>query len=155
MSVLAANLRQLYQRRVLWVGYLLFGFMALASVADRLDFGAAGEGEFVGLIALAFLVGMCAAVLQMEIMSKPFAYCLPGHRLAARKFIYAVGVVTDLASAVLFLFYPELSFFGRLAAWCSAFFAGLVFYLAGAALALRYKGAMFEQVYGLKPLLRT
>ena len=142
MSVLGMNLRHLYQRRVLWVGYLLFGFMALASVADRLDFGAAGEGEFVGLVALALLVGMCAAVLQMEIMSKPFAYCLPGHRLTVRKFIFAIGVVTNLASAVLFVFYPELSLLGRLAAWCAAFFAGSVFYLAGAALALRYKGGI-------------
>ncbi|MHC4518203.1 MAG: hypothetical protein ACYTAS_06425 [Planctomycetota bacterium] len=142
MSILAVNLRQLYQRRGLWLAYLLFGFMALASVGGRLDFGAAGAGEFVGLIALAFLVGMCAAVLQMEIMSKPLAYCLPGHRLTVRKFIFAIGVATNLASGVLFLFYPGLSFGWRLAAWCSAFFAGLVFYLAGAALALRYKGGI-------------
>jgi len=142
MSVLTMNLRQLYQRRGLWVAYGLLGFMVLASVEGRLDGVEAGEGWFVGLIALAFVVGMCAAVLQMEIMSKPAAYCLPGHRQMVRRFIFTIGVATNLASSLLFLWYPGLPLALAPLVCCSAFFAGLVFYLGGAALALRRKGGL-------------
>jgi hypothetical protein len=139
MSILTMNLKQLYQRRGLWLAYGMFGLFVWVSVIFALDTQAAGEGKFIGLIALAFLIGMTAAVLQMEILTKPMAFCLPGHRQSVRKFIFSIGVVTNGASALLFLLYPGLPFAWRLLVLCSAFFAGLVFFLAGAVLAFRFQ----------------
>jgi hypothetical protein len=131
MSILLANFRQLYQRRGLWLVYLMLGFFIWVGITLPLDEPVAGEGKFIGLIAFAFMVGMLAAMLQMEILTKPFAFCLPGHRRVVREFIFSVGLVTDLLGAMLFLFYPGLPAAWLLAVLCSAFLSGLFFYLAG------------------------
>ncbi len=139
MSILTMNLRQLYQRRGLWLAYAMFGLFVWVSVMFALDTQAAGEGKFIGLIALAFVIGMAAAVLQVEILTKAMAFCLPGHRQNIRKFIFSIGIATNLISTLLFLSYPGLHLLWRPLVLCSAFFAGLVFFLAGAVLAFRYQ----------------
>lgn len=132
MTTLTMNLRQLYQRRGLWRGYLMFALLVWFSLILALDEPRAGKGAFIGLIVLAFLVGMAAAVVQMEILTKPMAFCLPQHRRAVARFILTVGVAVNAAGAMLFLFYPGLPLVWRLLVLGSAFAAGLVFYLAGA-----------------------
>ena len=139
MSILTINLRHLYQRRGLWLAYAMFGFFVWVSRAVPLDDPAAGEGTFIGLIVLAFLVGMAAAVLQMEILTKPMAFCLPGHRQTMWKIVFSIGIATNLAGASLFLWYPGLPVVWRLLVLCSAASAGLVFYLAGVWLSFRAK----------------
>ena len=137
MGSLCVNLRQLYQRRGLWLVYAMFAVFVCISVAFAMDAREAGEAEFIGLIVLAFAIGMSAAVVQMEILTKPFSFCLPGHRRAARSFLFIVAVAANLASATAFLFYPGLFLAERLVVLCSAFFAGLIFYCAGVWLAFR------------------
>jgi len=139
MSILMMNLRQLYQRRGLWLAYAMFGLFVCVSIAVPLDDPRAGEGTFIGLIVLAFLIGMTAAVLQMEIMTKPMAFCLPSHRQTVRRFVFSVGIATNLVGALLFLFYPGLPFVWRLLVLGSACSAGLIFFLAGAWLSFRAK----------------
>ena len=138
MSILTINLKHLYQRRVLWLVYPMLGVFVLVSIGVPLDDPAAGEGRFIGLIALAFMVGMAVAVLETEILTKPMAFCLPSHRQTVRKFVFSVGIAANLVGALLFLFYPGLPFLWRPIVLGSAFFAGLVFYLAGATLTFRY-----------------
>lgn len=132
MTVLTMNLRQLYQRRGLWLGYLMFAFYVCASLKVALDDPRAGKGTFIGLILLAFMVGMMAAVLQTEILTKPMAFCLPQHRRTVARFILTVGIAANATGAMLFLFYPGLPLMWRLLVLGSAFAAGLAFYLAGA-----------------------
>ncbi len=132
MSVLTMNLKQLYQRRGLWLAYLMFAVFVWVSLIVALDEPRAGKGTFIGLIVLAFLVGMAAAVVQMEILTKPMAFCLPQHRRTVVRFILTVGVAANAAGATLFLLYPGLPPAWRLLVLGSAFAAGLVFYLAGA-----------------------
>jgi len=55
------------------------------------------------------IIGLLAAVFQMEILIKPLAFCLPGHGRMVRKFIFLVAAVTNSLGALLFLFYPGLS----------------------------------------------
>ncbi|NLZ06267.1 MAG: hypothetical protein GXY19_13945 [Phycisphaerae bacterium] len=132
MSILTMNLRQLYQRRGLWLAYLMFAFYVCASLKVALDDPRAGKGTFIGLILLAFMVGMMAAVLQTEILTKPMAFCLPQHRRTVARFIVTIGIATNALGAMLFLFYPGLPLVWRLLVLGSAFAAGLVLYLAGA-----------------------
>jgi len=141
MSILTINLRHLYQRRGLWLAYAMFGLFVWVSIMVPLGDPVAGEGRFIGLIVFAFIVGMAAAVLQMETLGKPMAFCLPGHRPCVRKVVFVIALVTNSLSSLLFLFYPGLPFVWRLIVLCSAFFAGLIFYLAGATLAFRCRQA--------------
>ena len=135
MSILTVNLKHLYQRRGLWLLYVLlvlFGFAGIASLFDNMK---AGQGRFIGLIALAFVVGLLLSVLPLEVMSKPFSYCLPGHRKMVRKFVFCVGIVFNLLASLLFFIYPGLNAGQLVLVVCSAFFAGMIFYLLGAGFA--------------------
>jgi hypothetical protein len=137
MRVLLANLKHLYQRRGLCLVYILaVAFVWSCIIATVLE-PAVLMGRFIGLIVLAVLVGMSAAIIQMEVLTKPFAFCLPGHRQMVRSFIFAIGVVANLASATPFLFYPGLFPTERFVVLCSAFFAGWVFYSTGVWLTFR------------------
>ena len=131
MSILKVNLKQFYQRRGLWFGYLVIGLFVFASIAIPLDNPKAGEGTFIGFNVVALLVGLMAAVMQMEIMIKPAAFCFPGHRQMVRKFIFLVAIVTSALGSLIFLFYPGLSALELPQVLCSAFFACMIFYLAG------------------------
>ncbi|UCD49786.1 MAG: hypothetical protein JSW27_19920 [Phycisphaerales bacterium] len=151
MSILTMNLRQLYQRRGLWLAYLMFAFFVWVSVAVALDDPEAGGGQFIGLILLVFVIGMGAAVLQLEILTKPMAFCLPRHRQNVRESIFSIGITVNGVGALLFLFYPGLPFLWRPVVLASAFCAGLIFYLAGAVLVLRYPQA--QTLLGLLALI--
>ena len=143
MNILAVNLKHLYQRRGLWQVYLFLGFFVWVSIIMAFDDPAVGGGRFIGLVVSALLVGLMAAVLQMEVLTKPFSYCLPGQRKVARKFIFWVGTVVNFLGSLIFLMYPGLGSLQRIPVICSAFFAGLVFYWLGVGLAfgVRNSGA--------------
>lgn len=131
MSILTVNLKHLYQRRGLWLVYVILGFFTFASIAVLFKGPAAGKGLFIGLVALAFLIGGLLAALLIEVLTKPFSYCLPGHRKVVRKFIFSVAVVLNFLGSLLFLWYPGLNSWQLVLVVCSAFCAGLIFYWLG------------------------
>ena len=135
MGILTVNLKHLYQRRGLWLVYPFLGFFVWVSIVMAFDDPATGGGRFIGLVVSALLVGLMAAILQIEVLTKPFSYCLPGHRKVPRKFIFSVGIVTNLLASPIFLLYPGLGWWQWIPVICSAFFAGLVFYFIGVGLA--------------------
>lgn len=135
MSILSANLKHLYQRRGLWPAYGFFALLIYPAVVIPLDQSLAGEGNFVGLIALQLLIGICSASLQVEILTKPFSYCLPGHRKVPRKFVLLVGVMTSFAGSLIFITYPDLFFWKRPFVIFAAICAGLAMYCLGVFLA--------------------
>ncbi len=133
MSILTVNLKHLYQRRGLWLVYVIMVIFALAGIAVLFK-GPEEPGRFIGLIVLAFVVGLLFAVLPLEVLSKPFSYCLPGHRKMVRRFVFCVGIFFNIFGSLLFFVYPSLNAGQLILAVCSAFFAGLISYLIGAAL---------------------
>ena len=64
----------------------------------------------------------------MEILSKPFSFCLPGHRKIPRQFIFRTGFVVNGLLGLVFLAHPGLGFPYVLV----GAFVGMVFYLLGA-----------------------
>jgi hypothetical protein len=130
MTILQANLKHLYQRRSIWVVYAFLGFFVFAGIARAV----AEQGQFIGLVALAFVIGLLAAALPIEVVTKPFSYCLPGHRKVARRFIFWVGVIVNFLASLLFLGYPGLHSWQLALVVCSAFFTGLIFYWLGVGL---------------------
>jgi hypothetical protein len=143
MSILTANLKHLYQRRGLWLVYGFLGLIVFVCIAGALDHTAAGKGQFIGFVLLAFIIGFLTAVLPLEVVTKPFSYCLPGHRKTVRKFILWVGVVINFLGSLLFLMYPGLYSWHLILVVCSAFFANLIFYWLGVGCAFSLKNSVF------------
>ena len=133
MSVLSVNLKHLYQRIGLWLTYLILGLLVFSSLAIALEKPLAARGRFMGLVMLQFLIGACIASLSSEVLTKPFSYCLPGHRAVPRKFIFSVAAVTSLLGSLLFLAYPGLYWWQQPLVTCSAFCAGLIVFWAAVA----------------------
>ena len=54
MSVLAVNLKHLYQRRGLWLIYALFGIVAFTLVKDPLMRMRTGHGDYIGCVLVIY-----------------------------------------------------------------------------------------------------
>ncbi len=135
MRILAANLKHLYQRRILWLFYAFLGLLVFLSIMAALGNPRAGKGQFVWFTVVAFLIGFIANALAIEVLTKPFSYCLPGHRKTVRKFIFWIGIVISFLGSLLFLAYPGLLSWEPILMLCSAFCANLIFYWLGIGLA--------------------
>ncbi len=142
MSILAVNLKHLYQRRGLWLVYAFLGLFVFSSIVVPFKRPVAGQGHFIGLVALAFVIGFLATALPIEVLTKPFSYCLPGHRKVVRKFIFSVVVVFSFLGSLLFLIYPGLNSQQLALVVCSAFCAGLIFYWLGVGLAFGVRNSV-------------
>lgn len=131
MSILSVNLKHLYQRRGLWLVYPLFGIVAFTVIKDPLVHPRAGEGDFIGFAVLPFFIGFLATLPQIEVLSKPLSYCLPGHRRVFRRYVFWTAMTTSGVCSMLFLRYPDLAGWPLLLVVSSAFFAGLTLFMAG------------------------
>ena len=146
MSILTVNLKHYYQWRGLWVVYLFLVLFAFACIASPLEDPEAGQGSYIGLAGLAFAVGFLVSTTRIDVLTKPFSYCLVGQRAMVRKVIFSVAVVVNLLGSMLFLIYPGLGLFQQGVVVCSAFFAGLTFYLSGVVLAFGIKNPILAVV---------
>jgi len=151
MSILTVNLKHYYERHGLWLIYVFLGIFVFACIAGPLEHPKAGKGEYIGLVVLALVVGFLVSITQIEVLTKPFSYCLGGQREVVRKLVFSVGVVVNLLGSMLFLTYPGLHPLQRLVVVCSAFFAGATFYMLGVALAFAVRNS--AAVFGFLPLL--
>jgi hypothetical protein len=145
MHPLLANLRQFYQR---WVLLLVWGAIVVVTIliaAEALFDPRAHEGKFAGLLIPIWPLGLLVAVTQMEVLSKPFSFCLPGHHAVLRKLVLVVGLATSFVFSLPFLGYPGL--FDMAAAWwglvlCAVFCANLLVYMAGLVTGLTVKNGV-------------
>ena len=102
MRVLLANLKHFYQRRGLWIAYVGLTIVAWFMVQWVLPAPGQGSGIFGGFLVCSFLWGLLVATTQMETTSRPFSFCLPGHRDAVRRLVFLAGLVVSLAFLVIF-----------------------------------------------------
>jgi hypothetical protein len=102
MRVLLANLKHFYQRRGLWIAYVGLTIVAWLMVQWVLPTPGKGRGVFGGFLVCSFLWGLLVATTQMETASKPFSFCLPGHRDVVRKLVFLAGFVVSLALVLVF-----------------------------------------------------
>jgi len=141
MNILAVNLKHLYQRRGLWLVYAFLGLFVFSSIVVPFKRPVAGQGHFIGLVALAFVIGLLLAILPIGVLSKPLSYCLPGHRKVVGRFIFCVGAAFNFLGSLLFLWYPGLNSWQLVLVACSAFSAGLIFYWLGVGLAFSVRNS--------------
>jgi len=100
---------------------------------------------------LAVVAGFLITLAQLEILSRPFAYCLPGHRVVLRKYVFCGAAPVSLICSVVFLAYPGLDWPERVVVLCSAFFANLTFYVAAAVAAEGIRNAVL--ILGFLPII--
>jgi hypothetical protein len=101
MRILVANLRHLYQRRGLWLLHAALAFVVLLVALSAVSSPSKGKGVFGGFLMCSFLLGLLVALMQMETSSRPFSFCLPGHRHGVRSLVFVVGLGVSAAFLLL------------------------------------------------------
>jgi hypothetical protein len=138
MNILRANLKHLYQCRGLWFWYVI---LLCVTPAALMPLWSSENERFVGYLILSFFAALAAVNLQKEILSKPFSFCLPGHRKIPRQFVFRIGYVVNGLFGLVFLAHTQLQFPYVLLVICAGSFVGMIVYLLG--------------VWGIFPLRNT
>jgi len=128
MNILSANLKHLYQCRGLWFWYVI---LLCVTPAVLMPFLSPEDEGFIGYLILSFFAALITTSLQKEILSKPFSFCLPGHREIPRQFIFRIGYVVNGLLGLAFLAHTQLQFPYVLLVICAGSFVGMIFYLLG------------------------
>jgi hypothetical protein len=136
MKPLTANLKHFYQSWQAYLGYLCLGLLAVCFFGDpRLQRDAAILPAL--FLFGAFLLGFFVSVVMLDVMRRPIAFVLPGHRRIVRVTLLGIGGVGSLPLALLFCFYaatvaPDAML--REGGWvlAAATSVAMAFYLTGA-----------------------
>ena len=144
MSILGINFRHMYQKRGFLFGML--GFCLFAFIMDcTLIEVRRGRGAvyYAPAVIWLFFTGSLVSALVLEVLAKPFAYCMPGHRPVVRKFLLISGVVLAVVWSLKGLgviMYQRSGFDLAMIASClSAFWLYTIFYWCGVWLTMRAK----------------
>lgn len=128
MTILRANLKHLYQRRALWLWYIVIlcqtPLMLVLLFRPEVN-------RYLGCMAVSFLMGLVLASLQKEILAKPFSFCLPGHRQVPRLILFYIGAMINALLALAFLVYSGPAFPRAPFVFTAAAFTGMLFYFWG------------------------
>jgi len=152
MNILSANLKHLYQRKSCWLFGLLFVATAFAII--MMIAGVIGKnklGAFYAPSLWMLYMGVFAATLAMDVLTKPFSYCLPGHQNATRNFLFSVGLPLAFLWSLIFLFFPGLDFAETVLAHLAAFSLFTIFYWVGVLIVFKFKA--WAVIVGFLPLM--
>ena len=140
MSILRANIKHLYLRRSFWLLGLVFGAFAFvaAMVITRAVTGNK-QGGFSAPVLWILSVGILVATVPIDVLSKPFSYCLPGQRDIPRKFLFFVGLPLSFLWSLSFVFFPDLNVGKTVLVCLSAFSTFTIFYWLGVWLVFRFR----------------
>jgi len=144
MTILQANFKHLYQRRIFWLKLLLFGFLTFLIIIMIAKGRAAC---FPILIIWMFVFGAAAAAMQIDVLTKPFSYCLPRHSEIPRKFLFCAGLAASFLLSIIFLRYPAPDFAGRILTCVSVFSVGIIFYWFGAWIVFRFPSWTYSMAF--------
>jgi len=145
MSILAANLKHLYQRHGAWLWYVILlcqipaVLLPLYSKTDR----------YLGYLIASLLVGILAGSLQKDVLAKPFSFCLPGHRHIARPFVFWIGGTVNLIMGCVFFGYPGLGFPYVLLIVLSGGFVGMIVYFYGVYIGFQIRATLAGGIFPL------
>jgi hypothetical protein len=139
---LRVNFKQYYQNRLLWLIYIWSLSLVGPWIMLTLDDGTKAYRLMYLIISL--VAGVITGNIQLAILAKPLAFCLPGHRQIPRRFIFITGVPLSILLGVSFLTYPNLLGLEMLLTVTAAILLGLTSFLGGvyAALYLKNQGTL-------------
>ena len=129
-----ANLKLLIQNPVMWFFYIGVGYAGFAAIQVAFVSHSASvlQSPLALLVVLwPMMVGLIVALPQMEVLTKPFSYCLPGHRGTMPEVLFWLGAAMGAVVALLFVRGLDLRGGQVPLVLCSAFSAGLFGYWLG------------------------
>ncbi|MEN6334828.1 MAG: hypothetical protein ABFE01_11245 [Phycisphaerales bacterium] len=155
MRALLVNLRLLQQYRALWffyvivavplaVGLCLRFYMVDAGVFKMAPFASASADAPLAGMILICLIGLIVSAVQMETLSKSFAFCLPGYRAVLQNLLFVAGFVAVLVVSLVWPSPDIPSDLFRLRFFCT----GLAAYFLGVRIGLIPKVAMAAVGFG-------
>ena len=125
MSVLVANLKHLYQRRIGWflvIPYLFLCFAIIMTIRESILIPRnASKIVYIFVPAIVMFVGALTSTYALDIINKPLAYCLPGHRKASRRFLLVCGLALCTFWSICYSVFFDLSFIEKLKSTISGF----------------------------------
>jgi len=145
MTILLANLKHLYQNRGFWAVHMIvvMGYVIGAVLPNEIMIH-----PIVIFPLFVYMAGRFAGALQVEVMAKPLAYCLPGHRRVPRQVLSVYGFCIAFGWAAVSFLYPAGDLSSALLGAVSTFFVSTMFYWLGV-----WGGFSFRAtVAGLAPL---
>ena len=133
MSILKANLKHLCQD---W-NFRRTGFIISATSWGVISgFLEAIDGTERGVFSTPFLwmffFSVIITTFPIKVLTKPFSYCLPGHRNIPRQFLFSVGTVLSILWSLSFLAYPDMNIVETIMTFLAAFSSCTIFFWIGA-----------------------
>lgn len=152
MSILAANLKHLYQKRSFWFLGLVYGVFAFGVIMVITKAVTKNkQGGFSAPVLWMFFISVFIATLPIDVLTKPFSLCLPNHRNIPRKFLFSIGLVLSFLWSLSFLFYPDLNIVKTILACLSAFSLFTISYWLGAWFVSKVRN--WSVVFAILPLI--
>jgi hypothetical protein len=152
MSILAVNLKHLYQKRSFWFLGLFFGAIAFGIIGVTIKAATRNKlSAFSGPVLWIFFVSVFIASLPIEVLTRPFSSCLPDHNKAPRKFLFSVGLVLSFLWSLVFLFYPDLDIAATVLVCVSAFSTFTISHWLGAWFVSKFKN--WSVIFAIWPLI--
>jgi hypothetical protein len=127
MTIIQANLKHLYQRKGFWVVDVFLVIFNVLGVALAIE----GEATFT-MVFLCFMcvAGLFVGAMQVEVLARPFSYCLPGHERVPVRLLFCFGLISALVWSLLSLLYPAEGWDKGILV-VSVFFASTIAYWIG------------------------
>ncbi len=136
MTILLANFKHLYQR---WTAVLFLLVVGGSCFAALLSFIENERGGALPYAALAvYGLSTFIATFPLEVLTKPFSYCLPRHRTVPARFLFVLGPVLSLLFT-LPMFYTEDLFIAGLSRFLTAFLFLTICYWLGVGIVFRFR----------------
>ncbi len=101
MNILHANLKHLYQRKGFWLIALGLGLFVPIGIMAIVD---GRQSSFMVFAAWIYIAAGFTSALQVEVLTRPFSWSLPGHAGIPAKFLFCIGISVSLFWSVAFLF---------------------------------------------------
>ena len=136
MNILQANLKHLYQRKACWIINIGLAATAIPAIFAAFEVESK-EVIFMIFPAWMYFAAIFTTPMQIEVLIKPFSWCLPGHDRVPAHFLFTAGTCMSLFWAVIFLLYPA-SILGRLLTSVSAFCLATIIYWIGVWIVFRF-----------------
>lgn len=129
MSILIANLKHLYQKKINWLIIPLLCLFAFRTPVGIIEFDKSKDPfDLIILLFWLFFTTMFLTTLIVETLPKPFSYCLPGHKSIPRKLLFMIGFSLSFLLSLVFLFNSEGNQLQIFLNFLSAFSALIIIY---------------------------
>ncbi len=130
MKTVIANLKLYLPNRYFWPTYF-GGTVLLYFIIVFTKYQIQNQNVIIGsYVVLPFFVGFAAALMQIDILTKPFSFCLPKHKQKIKKVLLILGILSCLVVAIIVVFFILSLQWNKLIIPV-IFFASMFFYWLG------------------------